>query len=102
LYFQTEEDREHTCYHGLYMDVEILRALQLGNFDTQNYQKFLELKNNVRVDVYKQSERFQRFTDNFLKLVPCSAKISGYNFDLLADVHAIITACSFRPSLRTP
>ena len=84
------------------MDVEILRALQLGSFDSPAYAKFLELRLNVRVDTYKQTVRFQRFVSDMLKLVPCSAKISGYNFDLIADVHAIITACSFRPSLRTP
>ncbi len=98
---QCDEERARTCYHGLYMDVEILRALQLGTYNNAGWQKLMELRDNVRVELYKQSDRFRKFVKEILRLVPSSCKISGYNYDLIADIHAIITACSFRPSLRT-
>ncbi|CAL8102918.1 unnamed protein product [Orchesella dallaii] len=92
-------DEGDCCYHNMYMDVEILRALQLENYDYSQWEKFLQMKQNMRVEAYKESKRFQRFIKNYRKLVPISAKMTGYNDDLIGNVHAIITALSFRPSL---
>ncbi|CAG7831139.1 unnamed protein product [Allacma fusca] len=98
----SKEERPPSCFHSLYMDVEILRALQLEQFDPPQWEKFLELRQHVRVELYKRTPRFDLFVRNTKRLVPYSAKASGYNFDLISDVHAIITALSFKPSLKSP
>jgi hypothetical protein len=81
------------------MDVEIRRALQLEVYDHLQWDRLLEMKNNVRVDAYKNTDRFKLFAQNVASLVPFSAKFSGYNLDLIMDVHAIISSLSFRPSM---
>jgi len=84
------------------MDVEILRALQLSVYDSTQYQELLEMKHNVRVEAYMKSERFKFFEQNVKNLVPLSAKMSGYNIDLILTVHSIISSLSFKPSLNSP
>lgn len=85
----------------MYLDIEIVRALQLEALDTSQWERFMQMKQNLRVESYKASVRYQRFIENYRELVPISAKLSGYNDDLIGNVHAIITALSFRPALKS-
>lgn len=85
----------------MYMDIEIVRALQLGSMENSSWERFLQMKQNVRVEAYKNSATYKRFLENYRELVPFSAKMSGYHDDLIGNVHAIITALSFRPSLKS-
>jgi hypothetical protein len=84
------------------MDVEILRAMQLAMYDHSQYHELLEMQHNVRVEAYMKSERFKFFEQHVQLLVPLSAKMSGYNFDLILKVHSIISSLSFKPYLNSP
>lgn len=91
-----------SCVHSFYMDVEIMRALQLEKYDRAGWELFLGMRNSVRVEDYKKTARFQEFLSSMEHLVPFSVKISGYNSELIGDVHAIINSLSYRPNLNCP
>ena len=104
LLLQTTADLVNNCLHCLYMDIEILRAIRMAYYGNANeeWDSFLKLKHTTRVKAYRSTDQFYTFTKQMSTLVPYSAKVSQYNFDLIADIHSILTAFSYKPSLDTP